>query len=142
MVTPCSISAMMASLELLNACWRASAHSKGVDVFSSDRNGSITSVMLNAYATWLTRPNHDCTLVREVGVGKSAIAFVYFLHGRTVSLDISKPANSTVSIANLNLLGLSVMPCRPQRSSHSWACRKLSAIEEDHRRVSSIHFVF
>ncbi len=46
-----------------------------------------------AYATWLMRPNNDCT---EVGVGKSVIAFVYFLHGHTVSLDISKPANSTV----------------------------------------------
>ena len=84
----------------------------------------------------------DRTSVREVGVGKSVIAFVCFLHGRTVSLVISKPANSTVSIANLNFLGLSVMPCRPQMSSHSWACRKLSAIVVDHRRVSSIHFVF
>ena len=109
----------MASLELLNACWRASVHSKGVDGLSSDRNGSITSVMLNAYATWLIRPNHDRTSVKELGVGKSVIAFVYFLHGRTVSLVISNPANSTVSIANLNLLGLSVMPCRLQRSSHS-----------------------
>ena len=132
----------MASLELSNACWRASVHSKGVDGLSSDRNGSIISVILNAYATWFTRPNHDRTSVREVGVGKSAIAFVYFLHGRTVSLDISKPANSTVSLANLNLLGFSVMPCLPQRSSHSWACRKLSAMVDDHRRVSSIHFVF
>ena len=56
------------------------------------------------------RPNHDRTSVREVGVGKSEMALVYFLHGRTVSLVISNPAKSTDSMVNLNLLGFRVIP--------------------------------
>jgi len=50
--------------------------------------------MLNAYDTWLTRPNHDLTSVKLRGVGKSDMALRYFLHGRTVLLVISKPINS------------------------------------------------
>ena len=52
------------------------------------------------------------------GMGKSDMALRYFLQGRTVSLAISKPANSTLSKANLNLSGLRVIPCLPQMSSH------------------------
>ena len=61
------------------------------------------SAMLNAYDTWFTKPNQDITSVRLSGVGKSAMALMYFLHGRTMSLVISKPANSNSSLANLNL---------------------------------------
>lgn len=87
-------------------------------------------------------PNHDRMSVRLFGVGKSAIARVYFLHGRTLLLVISKPANSTVFWANLNFSGFRVIPCLPHMSSHSWAWWKLSWMDEDHRSVSSIHLVF
>lgn len=36
------------------------------------------------------------------GVGKSKMALVYFLQGLTVVGVISKPANSTLSLANVN----------------------------------------
>ncbi len=42
---------------------------------------------------------------------------MYFLHGLTVSLVISKPANSMSSLANLNLSGMRVIPCLPQMSN-------------------------
>ena len=62
-------------------------------------NGSMVSVMLNANDTWLIRPNHERMSVRFFGVGKSEMAFTYFLYGFTVLLPISKPANSTSSLA-------------------------------------------
>ena len=69
------------------------------------------------------------------------MAFTYFLHGFTVLLPISKPANSTFSLAKWNLSGLRVMPWRPHVSSHLNAWKKHSSIVRNHRRVSSIHFV-
>ena len=66
---------------------------------------------------------------------------MYFLHGCTVSLVISKPANSTSSLANLNFSGLRVIPCLPQVSSQLDGWKKLSSIVSDHRRVSSTHLV-
>ena len=53
--------------------------------------------MLNEYDTRLAKPNQDLMSVRMRGVGKLAMALMYFLHGRKVSLVISKPANSTSS---------------------------------------------
>ena len=41
--------------------------------FKSARNGSILSAAANAYATWLTSPNHDRMSVMFAGVGKSRI---------------------------------------------------------------------
>ena len=70
---------------------------------SSSLKGSIVSAILNA---WFTKPNQDLTSVRLCGVGKSEMALMYFLHGCTLSLVISKPANSTLSLANLNFSGL------------------------------------
>ena len=66
---------------------------------------------------------------------------MYLLHGRTASLVILKPANSTVSAENLNFSGLRVIPCLPQVSSQLAAWKKLSSIVSDHRRVSSTHLV-
>ena len=100
--------------------------------------------MLNAYDTWFTKPNQDLTSVRLCGVGKSEMALMYFVHGRTVSLVISKPANSTSSLAKLNFSGLRVipcLPCLPQVSNQVHAWKKLSSIVSDHRRVSSTHLV-
>ena len=57
-------------------------------------NGSIAGVILKAYDTWFTRPNHDLTSVRFFGVG---MALVYFLQGFTVVGVILNPANSTLS---------------------------------------------
>ena len=49
--------------------------------------------------------------VMFVGLGKLRMALRYFLHGRTLSGVISKPANSTVSAPNTNFSGLRVIPC-------------------------------
>ncbi len=56
--------------------------------------------------------------MRLCGVGKSEMALMYFLHGLTVWLVISKPVKSTSSRANLNLVGLRVIPLLPHTSSH------------------------
>ena len=60
---------------------------------------------------------------------------MYLLHGRTVSLVISKPANSTSSLANLNFSGLRVIPCLPQMSNQLDAWKKLSSMVSDHESV-------
>ena len=75
--------------------------------------------------------------VRHHGVGKSAMALIYLLHGRTVSLVNSKPANSTMSWAKRNFSGLRVIPCIPQVSRQFVAWKKLSSIVFDHNRYHS-----
>ena len=110
---------MMVSFDFSNACCSVSFQWNMLLGLSSSRKGSIMSAMLNAYDTWFTKPNHDLTSVRFCGVGKSAMALMYFLHGRTMSLVISKPTNSTSSLANLNFSGFRVIPCLPQVST-SW----------------------
>ena len=79
--------------------------------------------------------------VRPSGVGKSAIALMYLLHGRTVSLVILKPENSTSSWAKRNFSGLRVIPCVLHLSSQFAAWKKLSSIVSDQSRVSSTHLV-
>ena len=64
-----------------------------------------------------------------------------FLQGRTESDVISKPANSTVSWANMNLSGFSVMPFLPHRSSYWTALKKLSLMVSDQSKTSSMHLV-
>ena len=54
---------------------------------------------------------------------------------------ISKPAKSTLSWANTNLSGLSVIPFLPQMSSHSTALEKLSLMLGAQRSVSSVYLV-
>ena len=132
----------MVSLDSSNACCRHSSHLNGCDGLRRSRNGSMVVVMLKAYATWFTSPNHDRTSVRFFGVGKSLIARVNFWHGLTESAVISKPANSTLGDANWNFNGFRVMPCRPQRVSQLHAWWKLSSMVSAHRRVSSTHLVF
>ena len=134
-LTPLWISLMMVSFDFSNVCCSVSLHWNLLLGLSSSRKGSIVSAMLNAYDTWFTKPNQDLTSVRLCGVGKSEMALMYFLHGRTV-LVISKPANSTLSLANLNMI-----PCLPQVSNQLDAWKKLSSIVSDHRRVSSTHLV-
>ena len=99
------------------------------------------SAMLNVYDTWFTKPNQDLMSVRLCGVGKSAMALMYLLRGRTVLLVISKPANSTSSWAKRNFSRLRVIPCLPQVSSQFAAWKKLSSIVSDHNRVSSTYLV-
>ena len=69
--------------------------------------------------------DHDRTSVMLVGVGKSWIASRYLLHGRTVSIVISNPANSNASAPNTNFSGFRVMPLCPQRSRQCTARKKL-----------------
>ena len=132
---------MIVSFDWSNAFWRVSSQWNVLLGLSNSRKGSIVSVMLNAYDTWFTNPNQERMSVRLRGVGKSAMALMYFLQGRTVSLVISKPANSTWSWAKQNFSGLRVIPCLPQVSSQVAAWKKLSSMVLDHSRVSSTHLV-
>ena len=142
-LTPSSISLMMTLLDSSNSDCISSFHVNVVPGFKSARNGSIRSAVANAYATWLTSPNHDRMSVMFAGVGKSRIDSRNFLDGRTLVGVISKPANSTLSCANTNLLGFNVIPLFPHNSycSHSTAWWNAAVIESDHMIVSSIHFV-
>ena len=140
-LTPLWISSMMVVFDCSNACWSFSSQRNKLLGLRSSRKGSIVSALLNAYDTWLTKPNQDRMSVRLCGVGKSAIALMYLLHGRTVSLVISKPANSTSSWAKRNFSGLRVTLCLPQVSSQFAARKKLSSIVSDQSRVSSTHLV-
>ncbi len=79
--------------------------------------------------------------VMFAGVGKSRIDSRNFLDGRTLVGVISKPANSTLSYANTNLLGFNVIPLFPHNCSNSTAWWNAAVIESDHKIVSSIHFV-
>ena len=79
---------MMVSFDCLNACCSVSSQWNLLLALSSSQKGSIALAILNACDTWFTKPNQDLTSVRLCGVG---------LHGRTVSLMISKPVNSTSS---------------------------------------------
>ena len=101
----------------------------------------MLSVAVKMYDTWFMSPNKKPTSVMFVGVGKSRFASRYFLHGRTLVRVISKPANSTVSEPNTNLLGLRMLPLWPQMSSHSTAWKKLSVRLSAQRSVSSMHLI-
>ena len=132
---------MMTLLDSSNSDCISSFHVNAVPGFKSARNGSILSAAANAYATWLTSPNHDRMSVMFAGVGKSRIDSRNFLDGRTLVGVISKPANSTLSCANTNFLGFNVIPLFPHNYSHSTAWWNAAVIESDHMIVSSIHFV-
>ena len=107
-LTPSSISLMMTLLDSSNSDCISSFNMNVVPGFKSARNGSILSAAANAYATWLTSPNHDRMSVMFAGVGKSRIDSRNFLDRRTLVGVISKPANPTLSCANTNLLGFIV----------------------------------
>ena len=77
----------------------------------------------------------------DLGVGKSAMARVYFSHGLTSDIVMVKPAKSTTSMAKENFFGLSMMPCLPQMSSQATAWKKASCRVSAHSRVSSMHLV-
>ena len=139
-MTPSSISLMMTLLDYSNSDCISSFHANVVPGFKSARNGSILSAAENAYATWLTSPHHDRMSVMFAGVGKSRIDSRNVLGGRTLFGVISKPANSTLSCANTNLLGFNVIPLFPHNCSHSTAWWNAAVIESDHMIVSSIHF--
>lgn len=135
------ISSEITLLESSNSVFKRSSQWNGVLGFSNSRKGNILSVMLRVYETWLTSPNQERISVMFLGVGKSSMAWRYFLHGRTLSTVISNPANSTVSLPNLNLSGFNMMPCLPHMSNQCVAWWKLWRRLSAHRRVSSIHFV-
>ena len=65
-MTPSSISLMMTLLDSSNSDCISSFHVNVVPGFKSARNGSILSAAANAYATWLTSPNHDRSYVSDV----------------------------------------------------------------------------
>ena len=105
MRTPSLISLMITDLDS-SKCWLSSSvHLKGVPGWRNWQNGSMRSVAAKAYETWLISPNHERTSVMLAVVGKSQIASRYFLHGRTLLVVISNPANSTMSATNTKLAG-------------------------------------
>ena len=141
MRTPSSISLMITDLDSSKSWLSSSVHLNGVPGWSNWQNGSIRSSAAKAYETWLMSPNQERTSVLLAGFGKSRIASRYFLHGRTLLVVISNPANSTVSAPNSNLSGLSIIPLCPQRSNQSTAWKKLLLRSSAQRRVSLMHFV-
>ena len=68
-LTPLRISSMIVTFDFSNACCSISSQWNLLLGLSSSLNGSIASVMLNAYDTWFTKPNQDLTSVRFCGVG-------------------------------------------------------------------------
>ena len=63
---PSPISLMMTLLDSSTSDCISSFHVNVVPGFKSAQNGSILSAAANAYATWLTSPNHDRTYVSDV----------------------------------------------------------------------------
>ena len=139
--TPSSISLTITRFDSASSSSRFSFQWKGVPGLRKSRKGSIRSVILKAYETWLMSPNQDRMSVMFLGCGKSIIALRNFLHGLTLSAVISKSANSTVSCPKMNFSGLRVMPFLPHISSQLHAWKKLSSRLFDQRSVSSMHLV-
>ena len=108
----------MIVLDSSNSWVNVSSHTHYVPGLSRDLKGSIRSVILNAYNTWLTSPNQERTSVMLRGIGNSMMALRNRLHGCTESDVIWKPANSTMSWPNTNFSGLMVFPFHPHMSSH------------------------
>ena len=72
------------SMTSLDSCYmllRVSSQWNGMPGFNSSQIGSIRSAVVNAYETWLTRPNQEQMSVVLAGVGKWRIASRYFLQG-------------------------------------------------------------
>ena len=113
----------------------------GIPGLSNWQNGSVWSVIVYAYDTWLMSPNQKHMSVRLACVGKLWMASRYFLHGCTLFGVISNPVNSAVSAPSTNLSGLRMMPWCPQRSNQSNAWVKLSLRLSDQSRVSLMHLV-
>ena len=132
---------MTTLLDSQNSDCISSFHVNVVPCFKRARNGSIVSAAANAYATWLTSPNHDRMSVMFAVVGKSRRDSRNFRDERTLVGVISKPANSKLSCANTNLLLFNIIPLFPHNCSHSTAWWNAAVVESDHKIVSSIHFV-
>ena len=68
-----------------------------------------------AQAIWFTSPNQDWALVRSVGLWKLFIAERIWSEGATPFGVKLRPANSTVSLQNLNFLSLITIPAVAHR---------------------------
>ena len=136
-----SISLTITALDSSKSWLSVSSQWNGVPGLSNRRNGSMRSVIANAYDTRLMSPNQECMSVRLAGVGKLWMALRYFLHGHTLSGVISNPENSAVSALSTNLSGFKMMPWSPQRSNQLTAWVKLSLRLSDQSRVLSTHLV-
>ena len=73
-------------------------------------NGYIIGLMEYAQAIWFTSSNQDQAFVRSVGLGKFFIAEMIWSEGATPFGVNLRPANSMVSIQNLNFLSLITIP--------------------------------
>ena len=102
MHTPSSTSSIITDVDFSNSSLSSLSHLKGVPGLSDWQKGSVRSVAVKPYDTFMS-PNQECTSVMFVGVGKLCIASRYFFQRRTLVEVISKPANSTVSAPNTNL---------------------------------------
>ena len=113
---PCSISFTIVACDSLKACSKAGVQEKVDPALRRGRNGSMTSVTRSVYDAWLTSPNQERISVIEFGLGNSSMLLVKLVSGLTLVFDITNPAKSISSSANLNFDGLRTMPLCPQRS--------------------------
>ena len=82
----------------------------GAGVSTRSRSGAISGLMAYAHATCSQRPNQDLAPWMSFGEGKSRMAASMALLGLMCVSVCERPANSTSLLANLNLVGLNVMP--------------------------------
>ena len=86
----------------MNESSRSLVHSKGTSFCSKCLKGAITGVLQKQKATWFINPYQDLTSEMQLGDGNSKIESLYLGEGLMPSLGSRNPANSTVSLANLN----------------------------------------
>ena len=99
--TPSLTKRIISSLDFLKISSMVESQRNLCDLLDrNSRKGAIIRLRANAYATWLTIPNHDRMSVMFVGVGKSLIAARVLPVGLKPVDVTSNPANSTVLIAN------------------------------------------
>ena len=70
----------------------------------------MTFLLAKKGATWLTSPNQPRMSEIVFGIGKSLMLSRIFGDGFTSSIVISKPANSTCSLAKQNFFWLNTIP--------------------------------
>ena len=85
-------------------------------------------------------PNQDLTSLMLLGVGKFLMDSMYLAVGLIPSLVISKPANSTVSLAKANFSGEKTIPFLLQWDKIEQILKNESSTESDHWMMSSMIF--
>ena len=98
--TPSFISLLMTDLDSSKIALSSLVHLKGFFGLRRWRKGCIRCALENAYAPWLTRPNHARGPVTSLGSGNLLIVSRNRSDGVTFVGVMMSPAKSTVSCAN------------------------------------------